>query len=230
MTDSPRLLDLTIADFARQLASGDPTPGGGSAAALSAALGAALVSMVANLTAGRPASAAIEEDLREIALGSSTMLCDLLGLVEVDAAAYDSVVRARRLRRDDDRAAQLRAAAMREAVAGATLIPLRMARRAAEVLGLAERLAPIGNRHALSDVAVAADLALAGMRGGLANVRANLPSLPADDALHAEIAPQIAEIDALIARGARAVEASLATRAPRPPGSATPVAANEPTA
>lgn len=212
MSDPVRLLDHSVADFARRLASGDPTPGGGSASALSAALGASLVSMVANLTTGRPAYAQHEEELREIILGAATMLSDLLSLVEVDAAAYDAVLRARRLSRNGERTAQARELAIWSTIGEATRVPLRIARRAADVLELAARLARVGNRHALSDVVVAADLAWAGLRGGLANVRANLPALPADDPLHAELGPQIEDLDRLAARGVEPVTAALAAR------------------
>ena len=211
MSDPLRLLDHSIADFARRLASGDPTPGGGSASALSAALGASLVSMVVQLTAGRPAAAGHEADLGDIERRAATSSRELLHLVELDAAAYDAVVAARRVARKDA-AEQAHAATLRAVVAEATRVPLRIAACAADVLQLAERLAVIGNRYALSDVAVAADLAWAGLRGGLANVRANLPALASDDPLHAEIAPQLVELDRLATRGVEPVRAALAAR------------------
>lgn len=101
---------------------------------------------------------------------------------------------------------------LRAAVVEATRVPLRIAACAADVLQLAERLATMGNRHALSDVAVGSDLAWAGLRGGLANVRANLPALGSDDPLHAEIAPQLGELDRLATRGAEPVRAALVAR------------------
>jgi formiminotetrahydrofolate cyclodeaminase len=220
MSDPVRLLDHSVADFARRLASGDPTPGGGSASALSAALGASLVSMVANLTAGRPAARGHEATLQEITQRAASASGERLELVELDAAAYDAVVAARRVIRagaangDDDRAHAPTAhgATLHAAIIEATRVPLRIAACAADVLRLAERLAAIGNRHALSDVAVAGDLAWAGLRGGLANVRANLPSLGVADPIHAEIAPQLAELDRLATRGLEPIRAALAER------------------
>lgn len=220
MSDPVRLLDHSVADFARRLASGAPTPGGGSASALSAALGASLVSMVANLSTGRPAAAGHEAALQEITKRAASASRALLDLVELDAAAYDAVVAARRVMRaggangDDDRAqaAMMHAATLQAAIIEATRVPLRIAACAADVLRLAERLASIGNRYALSDVAVAGDLAWAGLRGGLANVRANLPALGVADPIHAEIAPQLAELDRLATRGVEPVRAALAER------------------
>lgn len=215
MSDPVRLLEHSVADFARRLASGAPTPGGGSASALSAALGASLVSMVGNLSTGRPASAGHEAELHEISQRAAVASRELLDLVELDATAYDAVVAARRAvragRADDDDGSAL-AATLREAVVEATRVPLRIAACAADVLRLAEHLAASGNRHALSDIAVAGDLAWAGLRGGLANVRANLPALGATDPIHAEIAPQLAELDRLATRGVEPVRAALAAR------------------
>ncbi len=244
MTDSRRLRDLSVAEFARRLASDEPAPGGGSAAALSAALGASLLSMVTGLTAGRPAAAEHQDDLRGISLGASTALSDLLSLVEADAIAYEEVVRARRLPRDGDRAERLRATALRAAVADATRIPLRTAQRAADLLALAERLARVANRNVSSDVAIAADLAWTGLRGGLANVRANLPLLPPGDPLPAKLAAEIDELEAAASRGVERVTAALeagavdrprgrapaAERLDEEHGSAALAAANEPTA
>jgi formiminotetrahydrofolate cyclodeaminase len=214
MSDPVRLLDHSVTDFARRLGSGDPTPGGGSASALSAALGASLVSMVVQLTAGRPTAAEHETVLGEIEQRAARLSRELLDLVELDAAAYDSVVAARRAARADTLGhdAEAHAVALRDATVGATRAPLRIAACAADVLRLAERLAAIGNRHALSDIAVAGDLGWVGLRGGLANVRANLPALAADDPLHAEIAPQLAELDRLAARGVEAIRDALAAR------------------
>lgn len=212
MSDASRLLDHTVSEFARRLASGDPTPGGGSAAALCAALGASLVAMVARLTVGRPAYTAHQAEAERGAEHADVLAAALLELIETDAAAYDAVVRARRMPHDDAAAAERRSAALRSALAGAIDAPLRIASLAADALALAEQTAAIGNRNALSDVAVAADLAWAGLRGGLANVTINLPGLAADDPLRAELAPRIAELEQLAARGVEPVRAALAAR------------------
>jgi formiminotetrahydrofolate cyclodeaminase len=192
----PRLTNLSVSDLVGRLATKDPIPGGGSASALSGAMAAALVHMVVELTTGRPDAADHEDLLAEIRLAAATLQSDLVRLAEVDAAAYASVVRARRLPRGDDRERELRRVEIDAAVREATLAPLEIARRASDTLDLAERLVPIGNRNAISDVGVAGLLASAALRGGAMNVEINLSSLPADDPLREEAS---GSLDALLA-------------------------------
>jgi formiminotetrahydrofolate cyclodeaminase len=186
LIDPVRLDELTVGDLAERLASAEPIPGGGSAAAIGGALGAALVRMVVELSIGRPAHASDEEALREIGLAASGWQSELLNLANQDAAAYASVVRARRLPRDSDLERTSRATQVSAAVRDATRVPLRIVEIASHVLDLAVRLAPIGNPRAASDAGVAAQLASAAMRGAALNVRINLPSLATDDVLRDE--------------------------------------------
>jgi formiminotetrahydrofolate cyclodeaminase len=186
-----RLTDLTVRRLVERLATSDPVPGGGSAAALAGAMGAALVRMVVELTVDRPAAEGHAEELTEISLAASNWQSELLNLAELDATAYDAVVRARRLPRDSELDKQARDTQVAAAVREATRAPLATARVANEVLGLAERLAPIGNRNAVSDVGVAALLAVAAIRGAAMNVEINLPSLPADEPLRTDAADEI---------------------------------------
>lgn len=183
--DSP-LSELTISDFLQRLSTDEPAPGGGSASAIAGAIGAALVQMVVSLTAGRPAAADHEDELREIGLGAAGFQSELLSLVDTDAAAYASVIAARRLPRETDRDRQSRRVQIDAAVREATRAPLQIAVRGDQVLALAERLAPVGNRNAISDVGVAGGLAAASVRGAALNVRINLPFLPEDEPLRRE--------------------------------------------
>ena len=157
--------------------------GGGSAAALAGAMGAGLLRMVVALTSGRPAAAEDERELTEIAMGAANCQSELLNLVELDAVAYDGVIRARRLPRATDLERETRAVQVAAATREATRAPLQTARLAEQVLSLAERLAPIGSRNAISDAGVGALLAVAALRGAVLNVQINLPYLDADDAL-----------------------------------------------
>jgi formiminotetrahydrofolate cyclodeaminase len=181
--DGDRLNDLPARELLQRLATSEPIPGGGSAAALAGAMAASLVQMVVALTSGRPAAAGKEDELTEIAVAAAACQSELLNLVELDATAYDAVIRARRLPRASDLERQTRAAQVAAATREATRAPLQTARLAEQVLALAERLAPIGSRTAISDVGVGALLAVAAVRGALLNVRINLPSLDADDPL-----------------------------------------------
>lgn len=204
MGDSTQLTDLPVREFLERLGSSDPVPGGGSAAALAAALGAALVAMVAELTIGRPAYAEHEETIRKIRFDAIDRRVELLDLAQQDADAYDVVVRARHLPKDSDAERTARSSALEAAMLEAARIPLRAAVVASEVLDLAERIAPIGNKNATSDAGVAAQLAAAGLRGALLNVRINLPYLAADEPMRASAPPEIARLEALAMTGERA--------------------------
>ena len=190
----PRPSELTVGAFIEQLAGDNPAPGGGSASALAGAMGAALVQMVVALTTGRPAAADVEDDLRELGLAASAFQSELLKLVEIDAAAYGSVIAARRLPRESDRERELRRVSIDAALREATRSPLTIAERSDAVLGLAERLTPIGSRNAISDAGVAGLLAAAALRGAALNVRINLPYLTEDDPLRSQAAERVNEL------------------------------------
>jgi formiminotetrahydrofolate cyclodeaminase len=192
MDTRPR--ELTIGAFIGQLASDAPAPGGGSASALAGAMGAALVQMVVTLTTGRADAADVEDDLREVGLAAAGFQSELLQLVEIDATAYGSVIAARRLPRETERERELRRMQIDAALREATRSPLTIAERANEVLKVAERLAPIGSRNAISDVGVAGLLAAAAVRGGALNVRINLPYLPEDEPLRRDAGERVDEL------------------------------------
>ena len=192
--DPDRLNDLPARQLIERLASGDPIPGGGSAAALAGAMGAALIEMVVTLTVGRPAAADHESELTQIAVAATGLRSELLNLVELDAFAYDAVVRARRLPRETDREREARAVQVASATREATRAPLQTARLAERILALAERLAPIGSRNAVSDVGVGALLAVTSLRGGVLNVRINLPSLDPGDPVRDEAETEVTRL------------------------------------
>jgi len=191
------LSELSIRELTARLASGEPIPGGGSAAALAGAMGAALVSMVVELSLGKPDAAAHEATLRDARDAAVLRRDALLDLAEEDAIAYAAVVRARHLPKESEADREARARALRTAMVEAARVPLRTAEVAAEVLGLAHAIAPIGNRNAASDAGVAAQLAAASVRGALLNVRINLPYLAADEPLRATAPADIARLEDL---------------------------------
>lgn len=197
MSDSPRLSDLTVTALLDRLASSDPVPGGGSAAALAAAMGAGLVVMVAELTIGRHDYAEHDDLVSDLRDAARARKDQLLALAEEDAAAYDAVVTARRMPKETEAERELRATALRAAMVEAARVPMRAAVVAAEVLEMAERIAPVGNRNAVSDAGVAAQLAAAGVRGALLNVRINLPYLPVDEPLRTSAPDEIARLEAV---------------------------------
>lgn len=205
-------MELPARAFVERLATSEPMPGGGSAAAMAGAMGAALVHMVVELTLGRPAAEGHEQALTRIGTGSVGWQSELLNLAELDATAYDAVVRARRLPRETERARESRAVEVAGSLREATRVPLATARAASEVLGLAKLLAPIGNRNAISDVGVAALLAAAAVRGAGLNVEINLPHLAEDDPLRGDAAEELAGLTATADERERAIRATVAGR------------------
>lgn len=207
-----RLTQMTVRTLVERLATSDPVPGGGSAAALAGAMGAALVHMVVELTSGRAVAEGHDEELVEIRTAATSWQSELLNLAELDANAYEAVVRARRLPRDSERDREAREVQLGAAVREATRIPLATARAASEVLELAARLAPIGNRNAISDVGVAALLAGTGVRGAALNVEINLPYVTADEALRDEASNEVSRLLGTLDERERSVRSAVAER------------------
>jgi glutamate formiminotransferase/formiminotetrahydrofolate cyclodeaminase len=166
----------------QDLASGQPVPGGGSAAALAGALAAALVEMVCRLTIGRKAYAAVESRAREILAEAARLHGELRRLVEEDAAAYTKVSEAYRLPKDTSHRSQ----AIDAALLGAAAVPLDGARKALALHDLAREIGTIGNKNAVSDAMVARTLAAAALVGLAENVRVNVESL-SDKTLGAQL-------------------------------------------
>jgi formiminotetrahydrofolate cyclodeaminase len=171
------LVKLSLEDYAARLAAATPTPGGGSAAALSGALSAALLTMVCDLTMGRERYREHEEALRAIRERALGLRKDLLVLVDRDAQAYDSVMAALRLPSGSEIEKKARSAALSRATSFATETPLATADACAALIGLAVEVARRGNVNAVSDAGAAALLAYAGLRSGVMNVRINLKGI-----------------------------------------------------
>jgi formiminotetrahydrofolate cyclodeaminase len=206
------LAPLSLRELLDRLSSSDPVPGGGSAAALAGAMGASLVSMVAALTAGRAEYAEADDAAREIGEAASSLRDELIELAQRDSDAYQAVVTARRLPRETDELRLARARAMSSAIVQAAEVPLRTARVARQALELAGRIAPIGNRNAVSDAGVAALLSAAAIRGAILNVRINLPYLPEDAPLRAEAGAELSRLEQETTTLEAAALADVATR------------------
>ncbi len=169
--------DLTVAQFVDALASGEPVPGGGAAAAIAGSLGAALVVMVANLSVGRPKYAEHGALLDRTIPAAKELADRMLALSEEDAEAFAGYGAAMKLPRETDAEKAARAAAIRQAALAATLSPLKTVEATLEIVSLAEALAGRSNKNASSDLEVAALMAVAACRGAAANVYINLPSI-----------------------------------------------------
>jgi glutamate formiminotransferase/formiminotetrahydrofolate cyclodeaminase len=164
----------SLSGFVAAVASSSPVPGGGSVAALAGALAAALAQMVAGLTVGKKKYAAVDAEMREIALRAAGLVNALSALVVRDAEAYAAVSAAYKLPQEPDAAGAVRREAVTAALLGAAQLPLETARSCAEVAELAAAVAARGNTNAASDAGVAALLAETGCRGAVLNVRINV--------------------------------------------------------
>ena len=173
-------MKLTTSSVAAVLAafrSSEPTPGGGSAAALAGAVGASLFAMVAGLPKSRATSEHEQRQLADAVERCTALALNLEALVDEDSAAYDQVVNAFRLPKgtDDEKAA--RSAAIQEAMRAATEAPLDVMRRCAETISFAPVITTLGNPNAASDAQVANELLAAALRGAEQNVEVNLGSV-----------------------------------------------------
>ena len=171
------LIEMTVKGFTEKLASDAPAPGGGSAAALSGALGAGLVSMVCNLTIGKPKYATHEVHVQGVLKKSTELVSYLLEAIQKDTDAFDSVMAAFGLPKETDEQKAARSAAIQSAYKAAVASPETTAESCLAVMRLSESLLGKSNTNAASDLAVGATQAYAGLKGALANVQINLPSI-----------------------------------------------------
>ena len=206
------LAALDVRQLLMRLSTSDPVPGGGSAAALAGAMGASLVSMVAALTVGRAGYADADALARQIGEAAGSLRDELVDLAQRDSDAYQAFVSARRLPRQTDEQRAARAGAMANAILQAAEVPMRTARVASQALELARRVVPIGNRNAVSDAGVAAQLTSAAVRGAILNVRINLPLLPEDASMRQTAPTELAQLERETANLEAAAMADVSTR------------------
>ncbi|HEX8991271.1 MAG TPA: glutamate formimidoyltransferase [Anaerolineales bacterium] len=165
------------ATFLDEVAAATAAPGGGSAAAHTAALGAALVEMVAGLTLGRKKYADVEAAMQAIRLQASKLRQELTQAVEDDAAAFEAVLGTFKLPKETEEQQKARHAAIQMATMNAAYVPLHTVSDAVKVMDLAARCAKEGNLNAISDAMSGAALARAAVTAAGYNVRINLNSL-----------------------------------------------------
>ena len=183
----------TIAKFLDELASEQPTPGGGGAAAIMGAVGAALVSMVANLTIGKKNYEAFDAELKATNAAAEKVRAELTEAIDEDVVAFNGVMGAYGLPRGTDEEKAARAAAIQAALKQATDAPLRAVKACHEVIKLSAVVAEKGNVNVISDAGVAVLAANAGLRSAALNVYINTKSIK--DREFAEI--RLGEVNAL---------------------------------
>lgn len=178
-------IDQPLRHFMDKLASKSPEPGGGSVAALTGALGAALVSMVANLTLGKEKYLSVQPRIEQLLEESEKLRAELQDLIQKDTEAYGALSAVYKMPKASDAEKAARSAKMQEALKWACQVPYEIGKKSLETAKLAQRAADIGNVGAVSDAGVAVLLAQACAQSAALNVKINVNSIK-DDAYNKE--------------------------------------------
>jgi formiminotetrahydrofolate cyclodeaminase len=171
------LVKQNIKMFLDELASSSPAPGGGSVAALSGALGAALSSMVCNLTRRKQGYETVQNELKKISEKSEKLRNELTTLIDKDTEAFDEVMKTLNMPKETEDQKKHRRLAMQAAFKHATEVPLETARKCMQILDISQIVAEKGNKNSISDAAVSSIMAQAGLQAAIWNVRINLTSI-----------------------------------------------------
>jgi len=204
-----QLTEETVSAYTKRLAGSEPTPGGGSAAALTGALAAASAAMVGSFTVGKKKYAEVEAEVARLLEQLQSLRERLLELTDADAEAYVQVGAAYGLPRETDEEKAARKAAIQEALKAAAQVPLGVVEAAAEVAKLLPELAEKGNPNLLSDVGVAAILAQAAFEAARLNVEVNLAGI-SDEGYVAEARGTVAAAEEKMAVAGQVAEEVLA--------------------
>jgi methenyltetrahydrofolate cyclohydrolase len=167
----------SIQTFLDDLASKSATPGGGSAAALMGAQGAALVSMVCNLTIGKPKFAEVEAEMQAVLGKAEALRSQLTGLIQADIDVFNRLMSKYALPKESDDEKAVRSAAIQEVLRDATDVPMQCVRACAEVIRISKIAAELGNPSAVSDAGAAVMAAYGGLKSSALNVYINAGSL-----------------------------------------------------
>jgi len=166
--------EMSLQGFLERLASSAPEPGGGAAAALTGAIGAALISMVANLTIGKEKYAAVEAEMVQARERATAMLGELTAAIDRDAESFRRVMDAYKLPRESDEQKAARKRAIQQALRDATAAPQEVVRLCREAVDWSYTTADKGNAQVITDAAIAAICADAAAQGAALNVKINL--------------------------------------------------------
>ena len=199
MSDGPTIYaSEPLQVYLDDAASNKPAPGGGSVSACVGALGAALVSMVCNLTLGKEKFAGVQAEIAALVAATEAARARLERLLQEDTTAYSGVIQAYKLPKDTDAEKAARTAAVQAGLIIAANVPLEICRVALEVCRLSKTAAELGNPGAVTDAGIGAILGEAAVMGAALNVRINLGSIEDCDYTNAAAA----QIDAIQAEAA----------------------------
>ena len=196
--------NLKITKFLDKTAEGTAVPGGGSIAALSAALSASLSEMVANLTIGKKGYEGVQKEMIEITAAASRLRKKLVKDIDKDAAAYTAVMKAFKMPKNTEKQLERRNKAIQSGLKNASLVPLSVARDTFDIMDLTAKVIRKGNRNAATDGAVAALTARAAILGALFNVKTNLNFIE-DHQFLKEISKEVKNMERRVARKEREI-------------------------
>ena len=187
------LMDKKVNDFLAELKSDSPAPGGGSAAALAGAIGAALGIMVGNLTLTSVKYAEVHDQASQLVKELDAKLISLEEYVDEDTKAFTQVMLAYKLPKGTDEEKTLRSQTIQQAMKSAAQLPMKVATVCMEVLEMSSQMLDIGNSNAASDAAVAGRMAHAAMWSAIYNVKINLGSIKDQDFV-AEMSKEVSRV------------------------------------
>ena len=189
-----KLVEQRVIDFVAATASKEPTPGGGAIAALTAATGAALAEMVANLTFGKKGYEAVQTEMEELQAKAEEIRKRMLELSQADADVFNIFMNALGLPKNTDEEKAARTAAIQQAYKDAAMVPFEIGELANQIFDLAELASRKGNQNLITDGIIAAINARAAVKSAFLNVRINLSGIK-DESFVAELTSKMYAIE-----------------------------------
>ena len=189
-----KLVEQKVSDFLAATASKEPTPGGGAIAALTAATGAALAEMVANLTFGKKGYEEVQAEMKDLQRKAESSLNRMLELSQADADVFNIFMNALGLPKNTDEEKAMRSAAIQQAYKDAAMVPFEIGELAYQIFDLADMAARKGNQNLITDGIIAAINARAAVKAAFLNVRINLSGIK-DEAFVTDITTKMNAIE-----------------------------------
>lgn len=189
-----KLVEQRVIDFVAATASKEPTPGGGAIAALTAATGAALAEMVANLTFGKKGYEAVQTEMEVLQAKAEAIRKRMLELSQADADVFNIFMNALGLPKNTDEEKAARTAAIQQAYKDAAMVPFEIGELANQIFDLAELASRKGNQNLITDGIIAAINARAAVKSAFLNVRINLSGIK-DESFVAELTSKMYAIE-----------------------------------
>lgn len=188
------LADMNVKEFLKETASSAPVPGGGSIAALSGAISAALTEMVSNLTIGKKGYEEAEAEMKEISEKAAAFREELVADIDRDSNSFNEVMAAFKLPKNTEEEIAARKAAIQEGYKKAALVPLEVAKRAFDMFEIIAKVVEKGNKNAVTDGAVSAMMARTAVLSALYNVKINIGSIK-DEAFVKEVSAEVERLE-----------------------------------